>query len=155
MGHPKDQRRRLRPQGLKPLRLHGHSARLKPCPDEQLFLRVGEHGGLFESFLRGLVGFGGMLHGLLGVLVAGLVIFLAVMRGGDTMRVCGQLVHFGGSLVRVVRHDCPLDCKPTVALCDGDVHDVKKPTLSACGGRRMGQAKDQGLEREPSRIFQD
>lgn len=40
-----------------------------------------------------------MLHGLPGMLMSRLVIFLVVMRGGDTMSVCGHLVEFRSSLV--------------------------------------------------------
>ena len=57
------------------------------------------------SFLRPLEGFIGMFHGLLGMLAPGLVIFFSVVRGGSTVRVCGEFVELGGSLVRVTWHN--------------------------------------------------
>jgi len=60
------------------------------------------------SFLRPLESFIGMFQRLLGMLVSGLVIFFAVVRGGSTVRVCGELVEFGSSLVRVIWHGVSL-----------------------------------------------
>lgn len=51
------------------------------------------------SFLRPLEGLVGMLHGLLGMLVSGLVIFFPVVHGGSTVRVCGEFVELGSFLV--------------------------------------------------------
>ena len=61
------------------------------------------------SFLRQLESFVGMLQGLLGMLVPGLVIFLAVMRGSSAMSVGGEFMEFCSSLVRVIWHNvfCP------------------------------------------------
>jgi hypothetical protein len=46
-----------------------------------------------------------MLHGLAGMLVAGEVILLVVMRGSGTVGMGGHFVKFGGSLMRIVVHD--------------------------------------------------
>jgi hypothetical protein len=63
--------------------------------------------GLPVSFLRPTERFGGMFHRLPGMLLPGLVIFLAVMRGSGAMRVCGEFVEFGSSLVRLTWHSSP------------------------------------------------
>jgi hypothetical protein len=55
-------------------------------------------------FLRPLESFIGIFQCLLGMLVSGLVIFFSVVRGGSTMRVCGEFVEIGSSLVRVIWH---------------------------------------------------
>jgi hypothetical protein len=65
------------------------------------------------GFLRPLESFIGMFQRLFGMLVSGLVITFPVVRGGSTVRVCGEFVEFGSSLVRVVWHSefdlqCPL-----------------------------------------------
>jgi hypothetical protein len=60
------------------------------------------------GFLRPLKGFIGMFQRLLGMLVSGLVILFTVVCGGSTVRVCGEFVEFGRSLVRVVWHSLPL-----------------------------------------------
>lgn len=51
------------------------------------------------SFLRPLESFIGMFHCLLGMLVSRLVISFRVVRRGDAVRVCGEFVEFGSSLV--------------------------------------------------------
>jgi hypothetical protein len=56
------------------------------------------------SVFRPLHGFTGMFQGLSGMLVPGQVIFFSVVRGSSPVRVCGEFVEFGSSLVRVVRH---------------------------------------------------
>jgi hypothetical protein len=56
------------------------------------------------SILRPLEGFIGMFQRLLGVLVSGLVIFFPVVRGGSTVRVCGEFVEFGSFFVRFTWH---------------------------------------------------
>ena len=68
--------------------------------------------GLLRGVLRFLMrelgrfmGFERKLHGLLGVFMAGEVIFFTVMHGGGAMRVCGLFVKFGGALMRIVWHD--------------------------------------------------
>jgi hypothetical protein len=48
-----------------------------------------------------------MFQRLSGKLVSGEVISLPVGRVGGAVRVCGELVHFGGSLVRVILHSLP------------------------------------------------
>jgi len=45
-----------------------------------------------------------MLHGLLGMLAPGLVIFSPVVRGGGAVCVRGEFVKFRSSLVRVIWH---------------------------------------------------
>ena len=57
------------------------------------------------GFLGLLVSLGGMFHGLLRGFVSALVIFLAVVRRSGTMSMCGKVVEFGGSLVRIICHD--------------------------------------------------
>ena len=54
------------------------------------------------SFLRPLESFIGMFQCLFGMFMSGLVIFLPVVRGGSTVRVCGEFVELGRSLVRVI-----------------------------------------------------
>jgi hypothetical protein len=39
------------------------------------------------------------------MLVPGLVIFFPMVRGGSTVRVCGEFMELGGSLVRVIWHN--------------------------------------------------
>ena len=59
------------------------------------------------SFLRPLESFIGMFHCLFGMLVCGLVIFFPVVCGRGTVRVCGEFVQFGCSLMRVIWHSFP------------------------------------------------
>ena len=67
------------------------------------------------SFLGPLESFIGMFQGLLGMLVPGLVIFFPVVCGGCTVRVRGEFVEFGSSLVRVIWHSVPVpDFRSTV-----------------------------------------
>ena len=54
------------------------------------------------SFLRPLRSFIRIFQRLFGKLVSGLVIFFPMVRGGSTVRVCGEFVEFGSSLVRVI-----------------------------------------------------
>ena len=60
------------------------------------------------SVFRPLHGFTRMFQRLFGMLVPGLVIFFPVVHRGSSVGVCGELVEFGSSLVRVIRHDIPL-----------------------------------------------
>jgi len=55
--------------------------------------------------------FGRMLHGLFGVFMPGLMIFLAMVRRGCSVRVGRLFVEFRGALVRVVGHEDPF-CLP-------------------------------------------
>ena len=55
-------------------------------------------------FLRPLECLIGIFHGLLGMLVSGLMVFLPMVRGGGAVRVRGQFVKLGSSLVRVIWH---------------------------------------------------
>lgn len=55
--------------------------------------------------LRPLEGLLGVLQRLLRKLVPGQVIFFPVVRGGSAVRVRGEFVEFGSSLVRVIWHD--------------------------------------------------
>jgi len=71
------------------------------------------------SFLGPLESFIGMFQGLLGMLVPGLVIFFPVVCGGGTVRVRGEFVEFGSSLVRVIWHRVPIpDFRSTVESFD-------------------------------------
>jgi len=76
------------------------------------------------SLLRPLESFIGMFQGLLGMLVSGLVIFFTVVCGGSTVRVCGEFVEFGGSLVRVIWHSVSLAWLPL------DLRIIPFPVLS-------------------------
>jgi hypothetical protein len=49
-----------------------------------------------------------MFQRLLGIFVSGLVIFLPVVHGGSTVRVCREFMKLGGSLVRVTWHSISL-----------------------------------------------
>jgi len=101
---------------------------------------LGEHGGLLEGFLRLLERLGRVFHGLLGVLVPGLVIFLAVMRRGNAMRVGGKLVHLSGSLVRIFCHECSRTAEVTVTICGSDVHGDRSEIGNAGAPAFGGQA---------------
>ena len=59
------------------------------------------------SILRPLHRFRRMFQRLFGMLVPGLVIFFPVVRRGSSVHVCGKLVEFSSSLVRVIWHDIP------------------------------------------------
>jgi hypothetical protein len=54
-----------------------------------------------------LVRFERKLHGLLGVLMSGQVIFFSMMHCGGAMSVGGLFVKFSGTLMRIVWHDDP------------------------------------------------
>ena len=56
------------------------------------------------SFLRLLVGFLRVLHGLPGQLVPTQVITFIVMGGGGPVGMRGKFVEFGGSLMGIARH---------------------------------------------------
>ena len=56
------------------------------------------------SFLCELVSFGGVFQGLPGMLLSGLMIFLTVVRRGNTVCVRGEIVELRGSLVHVFWH---------------------------------------------------
>ena len=66
--------------------------------------------GLPMSIFRPLHGFTRVFQRLSGMFVPGQVIFFPVVRGGSPVRVCGEFVEFGSSLVRVVRHDLSQLC---------------------------------------------
>ena len=51
--------------------------------------------------------------------MSGLVIFFAVMHRGDTVGVCGKIVEFRGSLVRILWHTGPLN----IAICEGETFE--------------------------------
>jgi hypothetical protein len=63
-------------------------------------------------FLRPLHGLIGMFHGLLGMFMPRLMIFFPVMRGGRTVRVRGEFVELGSSLVRVIWHTASYPRRP-------------------------------------------
>jgi hypothetical protein len=56
------------------------------------------------SFLRQLESFSSMFQRLPGMFLAGLVIFFSMMRRGRAVRVGGEFMELGGSLVRIVWH---------------------------------------------------
>ena len=53
-----------------------------------------------------------MLQRLLGMLMSGQMIFLAVMRGRSAMRVGGEFMEFCSSLVRVIWHSVSIPFSP-------------------------------------------
>jgi hypothetical protein len=57
------------------------------------------------SLLRSVESFFGMFKRLFGMLLSGLMIFFSVVYGGRSVRVRGEFVEFGGSLMRVRWHD--------------------------------------------------
>jgi len=63
-------------------------------------------------FLRPLECFIGIFHGLLGMLVPSPVIFFPMVRGGSTVRVCGEFVELRSSLVRVIWHSATHPLRP-------------------------------------------
>jgi hypothetical protein len=68
-----------------------------------LLLSRGFH-RLLMGFFGPLESFVGIFHCLLGMFVSGLVVFFSVMRGGGAVRVRGEFMEFGSSLVRLVWH---------------------------------------------------
>jgi hypothetical protein len=60
-------------------------------------------------FLRLLEGAAGVIERLFGKLVRIEVVLVAMMRGGNPVRMSGLLVHFSGDSVRVSGHVCLLD----------------------------------------------
>jgi hypothetical protein len=57
------------------------------------------------SIFRPLHGFTRVFQRLFGMLMSGLVILFSVVRGGGTVRVCGEFVEFGSFFVRLMRHN--------------------------------------------------
>jgi hypothetical protein len=53
-----------------------------------------------------------MFQGLFGMLMSGLVIFFPVVRGSSSVRVCGEFMEFGSSLVRVIWHSVSIPFSP-------------------------------------------
>jgi hypothetical protein len=53
-----------------------------------------------------------MFQGLFGMLVSSLVIFFPVVRGRSSVRVCGEFMEFGSSLVRVIWHSVSIPFSP-------------------------------------------
>jgi hypothetical protein len=101
--------------------------------ESSAFLRslpAGKHGGLFEGLLRLAEGPGRMFHRLFGMLVSGLMIFLAMMHRGCAVRVRCLLVKLSGSLVPIVCHEILRSAHLTVALCGEHVHDEQRTHLS-------------------------
>ena len=56
------------------------------------------------SFFRTLQSFTRMFQRLFGMLVSALMIFFPVAHGSSTVRVCGEFMKFGSSLMRVLWH---------------------------------------------------
>ena len=81
-----------------------------------------KHGGFVKSFLGLLVSLRRVFHRLFRMLVTALVIFLAVMRCGNTMSMCGKIVKLSSFLVRVLWHEYPRTANLTVTLCRMDVY---------------------------------
>jgi hypothetical protein len=64
------------------------------------------------SIFRPLHSFTCMFQGLFGMLVSGLVIFFPMVRGSSSVRVCGEFMEFGSSLVRVIWHSVSIPFSP-------------------------------------------
>jgi hypothetical protein len=64
------------------------------------------------SVFRPLHSFTCMFQGLFGMLVSGLVILFLVVRGSSSVRVCGEFMEFGSSLVRVIWHSVSIPFSP-------------------------------------------
>ena len=101
------------------------------------------------SFLRPLRSFIRIFQRLFGMLVPGLVIFFPVVRGGSTVRVCGEFVELGSFLVRLIRHSvsntlCPLQLRifPFSKLFNYE-HSRRRPAPHAW------------LTRGPDKLFSD
>jgi TonB family protein len=77
---------------------------------------LGVNGGLFEGFLGRFEGAGRVFHRLHGMLVAGLMIFLAVMRRRGTMGVRGEFVHLCCSDVRISGHESSRNAGTTLTI---------------------------------------
>ena len=67
-------------------------------------------------FLRPLESFMRMLQCLFGMLMPGLMIFLAVVRCSNAVCVCGEFVEFGSSLMRVIWHGFPILYVPRILV---------------------------------------
>ena len=92
-------RRRCRFFGRRVRLRGGLGSRLAGC-----FGYAGGCGGFLMSFLRKPERFGRIFHRLFGEFVTRQVIFLAVMRRGNTVGVRGEIVKFRGSLMRIFWH---------------------------------------------------
>jgi hypothetical protein len=55
-----------------------------------------------------------MLHGLSGMLLAGLVVFFSVVHRGRAMRMRRLFVEFRRALMRIVGHDDPIIARQMV-----------------------------------------
>lgn len=86
------------------------------------------------GFLRPLESLVRMLQCLLGMLVPALVIFFPVVRGHGTVRVCGQLVEFGSSLMRVIWHSFPYLDVPRILE---PFHFSSCPILNTCAAATL------------------
>jgi hypothetical protein len=93
------------------------------------------------GFLRRLEGFVGVFEGLFGVLVAGLVSFFVVVRGGGAVGVGGEFVKFGGADVRLFGH--------SVLFLGFFLHYriISFSRLSHCGHLRRSQADAEEFQR--------
>jgi hypothetical protein len=74
----------------------GRSTRRRP---RILFFYAGSLGGFLVRFLREAIRFGGVLHGLAGMLVGAQVVFVAMMEGGSAVRMGRQIMQLGGFLM--------------------------------------------------------
>jgi hypothetical protein len=63
-----------------------------------------------------------MFHGLFGVFVPRLVIFLAMMHRGHAMSMSGKFVELRSSLVRIICHTVLRSAHTTLALWSAHVH---------------------------------
>jgi|SRR5579864_6069209 len=68
--------------------------------------------GLPMSIFRPLHSLTRMFQRLFGMLVSGLVIFFPVVHGGSSMRVRGEFMEFGSSLVRIIWHSVSIPFSP-------------------------------------------
>jgi hypothetical protein len=70
-------------------------------PPKALFFLAGGAFRFSIGFLCQFVSFGRVFHGLAGILVPSLMVLLTVMRRGDTVCVCSEIVELCCSLVCV------------------------------------------------------
>ena len=81
------------------------------------------------SFLCELVSLDGVFQGLPGMFVCGLVVFFAVMRRGDTVCVCGEIVELCSSLMRVFWHILVSRTTDLILACDSSFQNSFLQTM--------------------------
>ena len=93
-------------------------------------------------FLRPLESLIRMLQCLFGMLVAGLVIFFAVVRCSNAVCVCGEFVEFGSSLMRVIWHSfsqprCPVHLRAISFFKLPNYEHLRRGPMLLVEGRKL------------------